>query len=217
MKFYFLNLYGPYVDREVYWSHLVSLDCFKSSSLIMGGDLNFSMGYSEIWGTKARVDPLSDFFNRQLDGLGLVDIAPVVFLPTWSNRRIGIENISKRLDRLLISADLLDCDFHFRQWVGCGGVLDHHPVFLQVANNDTRPHSPFKFNANWLENGDLVTLLKASWKAFDVSSGLSSDTQFAANLKTIKEVSISWSIKKKVQDNKNLVDKEALLVASFNS
>ena len=103
MKFYFLNLYGPYVDREVYWSHLVSLDCFKSSALIMGGDLNFSMGYSEIWGTKARVDPLSDFFNRQLDGLDLVDIAPAVSLPTWSNRRIGIENISKRLDRLMIS------------------------------------------------------------------------------------------------------------------
>ena len=103
MKFYFLNLYGPYVDREVYWSHLVSLDCFKSSSLIMGGDLNFSMGYSEIWGTKARVDPLSDFFNRQLDGLDLVDIALAVSLPTWSNRRIGIENISKRLDRLMIS------------------------------------------------------------------------------------------------------------------
>ena len=86
-----------------------------------------------------------------------------------------------------------------------------------MANNDTRPRSPFKFNANWLENGDLVTLLKASWKAFDVSSGLSSATQFAANLKTIKEVSISWSIKKKVQDNKDLVDIEALLVASFNS
>ena len=60
--------------------------------------------------------------------------------------------------------------------MGCGGILDHQPIFLQVANNDTKPRSPFKFNANWLENGDLVTLLKASWKAFDVSSGLSSAT-----------------------------------------
>ena len=205
------------MDREVFWPNLVSLDFFKSSALIMGGDLNFSMGYTEIWGAKARVDPLSDFLSRQLDGLGLVDIAPAFFLPTWSNRRIGNENICKRLDQLLISVDLLDCDFYFRQWVGCGGVSDHRLVFLQVANNDTIPCSPFKFNANWLENGDLVTLLKASWKAFDVSSGLSSDNQFAANLKTIKEVSISWSIKKKVQDNKDLVDIEALLVASFNS
>ena len=48
MNFCILNLYGPYVDRESFWSNLVSLDCFKSSALIMGQDLNFSMGYSEI-------------------------------------------------------------------------------------------------------------------------------------------------------------------------
>ena len=64
MNFCFLNLYGPYVDREVFWSNLVSLDCFKSSALIFGGDLNFSVGFSEIWGAKARVDTLSDFFTR---------------------------------------------------------------------------------------------------------------------------------------------------------
>ena len=130
MNFGFLNLYGPYVDREVFWSNLVSLDCLKSSALIFGGDLNFSVGFSEIWGAKARVDPLSDFFSRQLDGLGLVDIAPAVILPTWSNHRIGNENICKRLDRLLISADLLDCDFHFRQWVGCGGTFISSACFL---------------------------------------------------------------------------------------
>ena len=102
------------MDREAFWSNLVSLDCFKNYALIMGGDLNFSMGYFGIWGAKARVDSLSDFFSRQLDGLGLVDIAPAVFLPTWSNRRIGNENICKILVWLLISADLLDCDFHFK-------------------------------------------------------------------------------------------------------
>ena len=81
--------------------------------------------------------------------------------------------------------------------MGYGGVSNHQPVFLQVANNDTIPRSPFKFNANWLENDALVTLLKASWKVFDVNSGLSFATQFASNLKIIKEVSITWSTKKK--------------------
>ena len=68
MKFYFLNLYGPYVDREVFWSNLVSLDYLKGSALIFGGDLNFFVGFFEIRGAKAKVDPLSDFFSRQLDG-----------------------------------------------------------------------------------------------------------------------------------------------------
>ena len=101
--------------------------------------------------------------------------------------------------------------------MGCGGISDHQPVLLQVANNDIRPRSPFKFNATWLENDALVSLLKGSWKVFDVNSGLSSTTQFAANLKIIKEVSITWSINKKEQDNKDLVDIEVLLVAYVHS
>ena len=56
--------YGPYLDREFFWSNLVSLKCLKSSTLIFGGDLNFSVGFSEIMGGKGRVDPLSYFFSR---------------------------------------------------------------------------------------------------------------------------------------------------------
>ena len=121
----FFNLYGPYADREIFWTNLSSLECFKNNNMIFGGDLNFSFGFSEIWGVKAKVDSLYDFFSRYLDVLGLVDLTPSVLLATWYNRRFGGENICKRLDRPLNSADLLDCDLHFRQWVGCGGDSDH--------------------------------------------------------------------------------------------
>ena len=162
--------------------------------------MNYTVGFSEIWGAKARVDSLSDYFTRLMDGFGLVDIVSAVILPTWSNRRVGGENIYKRLDRLLISADLLDYNFHFRQWVGFGGDSDHYPVFLQTSNDDLRPRNPFKFNANWLVNDDLVSVLKDSWKVFDEISELSPSSQFAMNLKTIKYVSIDWLVKKKAQD-----------------
>ena len=81
--------------------------------MIFGGDLNFSLGCSEIWGVKARVDCLSDFFSKKLETYGLVDIVPHVLTPTWSNRRVGNESISKQLDRLMVSADFLDLDLHF--------------------------------------------------------------------------------------------------------
>ena len=70
------------------------------------------------------------FFSKILDDHGLVDIAPNVILPTWTNRRVGSDNICKRLDRLMISTDLLDHDLCFHQWVGCGGDSYHHPIFL---------------------------------------------------------------------------------------
>ena len=66
------------------------------------------------------MDVLTDFFINHLEGLGLVDIVPVVSLPTWSNRRVGPESICKRLDQLLLLADFLDNDFLFKQWIGCG-------------------------------------------------------------------------------------------------
>ena len=59
-----LNLYGPYVDRELFWINLLKMEGLLSSKLILGGDLNYSVGLSEIWGDKARFDNLSDFFIK---------------------------------------------------------------------------------------------------------------------------------------------------------
>ena len=106
------------------------MDCFKSTYLVLGGDINFSLGLSEIWGVNARVDALTDFFTNLLEGMGLVDINPMVSIPTWSNRRVGFESSCKRLDRLLLSVDFLDSDFLLKQWIGCGGDSDHQPVYL---------------------------------------------------------------------------------------
>ena len=83
------NIYGPYIDREVFWNNLMDLDCLKCEKLILEGDLNFSLGLSEIWGIRARLDPLSDFFTKSLEDFGLVDVAPSVMFPSWNNRRVG--------------------------------------------------------------------------------------------------------------------------------
>ena len=114
--------------------HKIKSDCLMSPYLVFGGDLNFSLGHSEIWGVHAQVDPLTNFFHNLLERLGIVDINPLVSIPTWSNRRVGSKGICKRLDCLLVSADLLDCDFLLKQWIGCGGVSDHQPIFMQISS-----------------------------------------------------------------------------------
>ena len=136
------------------------------------------------------MDALSDFFTNLLNGLGLIDIVPLVSLPTWSNRRVGLESICKSLDRLLLSADFLDSDFILIHWIGCGGDSDHQPVYLQISSSTPKANCPFKFNACWLENNELVELLKDSWVVFDALSEVSPASQFVANLKRIKDLSI---------------------------
>ena len=91
----------------------MDMEFLKCQKLILGGDLNFSMGLSEIWGTRERLDSLSDFFIKYLETFGLVDIVPFVMLPTWTNRRVGAESICKILDRFPILADLLDLDYFY--------------------------------------------------------------------------------------------------------
>ena len=122
MDICFINIYGPYVDREGFWYNLLDFISINYTKIIFGGELNFSMGISEIWGDRARIDCLSDFFSKFLDDYGLVDIFPNVNFPR-NNKRVGNEIISKRLDRLLISVDLLEYELCFRQWVGCGENL----------------------------------------------------------------------------------------------
>ena len=133
-----------------------------------------------------------------------------------TNHRVGCENIFKRLDSMLISTDFLDYDLHFQQWVGCDGDSDHQPVFFQLLNKDVRPHRPFKFNANSLMNEYFGSLLKSYWNVYVNNPKVSLASYFATNFKKIKDVSISWSVKKKTQENKDLVEIESVLVVSFN-
>ena len=78
--------------------------------------------------------------------------------------------------------------------------------------HDKISHSPFKFNSHWLEHEDLVILLKNTWKVFYENFTLSPASQFHANLKLIKNVAICWSVKRKEQDTKDLVEIEVLLL-----
>ena len=88
-------------------------------------------------------------------------------------RKVGSESICKRLDRLLLLVDFLDSDFFLKQWIRCGGDSDHQPVYLQISSCTSKAHCPFKFNACWLENNELVDLLKISWVIFDALSKIS--------------------------------------------
>eukprot|EP00253_Pinus_taeda_P002838 PITA_02838 len=67
--------------------------------MIVGGDLNFSIGRAEAWGPSAREDPMSDFFHKALLDKNLIDPSPIKLKPTWRNRRTGEDRIAKRSAR----------------------------------------------------------------------------------------------------------------------
>ena len=89
----------------------------KGKKLDYRGDLNFTLGAHEFWGPKARNDPLASYFNNLLMDSKLINVDPQPLKLTWSSRCLGEERIAKRLDRFLISEELLETDLMFNQWV----------------------------------------------------------------------------------------------------
>ena len=58
-----INCYGPYVHRTSYWNRLVSSGLLGLPNLILAGDLIFTLSSAEVWGLKARLDPLALYFS----------------------------------------------------------------------------------------------------------------------------------------------------------
>ena len=81
------------------------------------------------------MDPLAPYFNNILMESKLVDLDPKNLKRTWSNRWVGEERIAKRLGKLLLSEDLLEEDFMFKQWVDSGVDLDRLPICMEIQKN----------------------------------------------------------------------------------
>jgi hypothetical protein len=101
-----------YGDRPPFWESLLQKKFFQNEALILGGDLNFSLGATKVWGPRERYDPLSDFFRNILEDKGLIDIEPIKLTPTWKNNIIGEDIISKIINHFLIYDNLSERYFN---------------------------------------------------------------------------------------------------------
>jgi hypothetical protein len=77
-----LNVYGPYSNRVEYWDTFFKLECIQNGLVVIGGDLNFTLGAFKIWGPVAQIDCLLGYFLRKLEEVGLLDIEPTKLSPT---------------------------------------------------------------------------------------------------------------------------------------
>jgi hypothetical protein len=89
-----LNVYGPYQNIKPFWDNLFNKSFLKDHLVILGGDLNFSLGPSEVWGLHARADPLADYFGQKFVDCKLIDLDPTLLKPTWRNNRVGEDGVA---------------------------------------------------------------------------------------------------------------------------
>lgn len=107
-------------------------------NLIIAGDLNLTLDAAEVWGFSANLNPLADYFK-------------LLFEPTWRNGRGAPQAVEKKLDRFLISEDLVGSLTRYRSWRSVADNLsDHDPIFLQLDGEPVVGRYPYKLNHSWL-------------------------------------------------------------------
>eukprot|EP00253_Pinus_taeda_P019430 PITA_19430 len=200
-SFTICNVYDPCQDRVSFWNDLMSKSFLKGKNMVIGGDLNFSIGRAEAWGPSAREDPLTDFFLNMLSTNNLLDINLLKLKPTWRNRRTGEARVAKRLDRFLINEELAAKIPMFRQWIEEGGLSNHFPIFLEISSPPPKPPAPFKFNSSWIQEESFINLFKKSWKHPEANAPEDKGFLFMENLKRLKKATISWAKARKEAQN----------------
>jgi hypothetical protein len=212
-----VNCYGPYSNRQVFSDDLKNDGILNEQGLILGGDLNFTQFAREIWGSSRRLDPMASYLNQQLQDVGLIDVEPVEFLPTWRNGRVFQENVAKRLDRFLIDERPADAEFRYRSWVVNVKTYDHMLVVFQIDKGQERIKYPFKLNSVWLSDPDFEQLVRSNWNQFQVRDDSSPMESLVHKLKLLKSLVILWERNKKFKSKEDLVQLELDLESLYSS
>jgi len=210
-----LNVYGPYNERVAFWDRLAGCGLLKDPSLILVGDLNFTISPSEVWGSKAW-DPLMDYFRSLIRDSGLIDIRPFVSGPTWRNGRSGNQSISKRLDRFLMAEPLSLCFQKFRVWHINSMISDHLPVCLQLDLGMEKINYPFKYNRHWNDLPEFQSLVRSFWNRDHGLTLWSPMDRLTEKLRLLKRVVKRWSKEKKKKEEQELMDIEASMEDIFS-
>ena len=115
-----------------------------------------------------------------------MDVAPSCAGPTWRNGRIGEDGISKRLDRFLISDQLISSLPRYRVWAHRCGISDHFPVLFDWLDQQSSCAYPFKFNQSWLDNEDLTQMIRTEWPLISVDNSMDAMQELSFKLRVLK-------------------------------
>eukprot|EP00253_Pinus_taeda_P001936 PITA_01936 len=165
-SFLCVNVYGPQrtEDKISFLNSLNKLIArYPRSKFIIGGDFNMITTLLEKKGGLRKLNKDSEAFTSFIDNVKLVDILPKSGNFTWNNRRGGEILIASRLDRFLISENIILDGITVESDILPTGGSDHWPISLTVAVQGTLRNKPFRFEKFWLDHPNFLELVEKWW------------------------------------------------------
>ncbi|XP_058776246.1 uncharacterized protein LOC131650555 [Vicia villosa] len=157
---YLINIYSPciLVDKRNLWRDILEWkQKLEKGEWVIAGDFNSVKNKEERRGkenSKRGTEMVE--FGEFLDKLELVDVQALGNMFTWikPNGKAG-----SRLDRILLSEELIHKWGVVAQVVGNRDISDHKLVWLKASRLDWGPKA-FKVNRSWFEHKDFISFVK---------------------------------------------------------
>jgi len=86
-------------------------------------------------------------FRDTIEGLHLVDIPTINGAFTWNKRRGGPQLVASRMDRFLVSEQVISRDIFLEASILPGLGLDHWPIRMELDLKAGPKNRPFRFEA----------------------------------------------------------------------
>jgi len=189
------NVYGPQgsQDKDKFLERLELIKSLTNTpNWIIGGDFNMILTLEEKTGGNKRLEQDSGKFKALIDHLKLIDIETSNGIYTWSNRRSGHQHIACRLDRFLVTEELMETGSDLDSLILPKAGSDHWPLALQLSLGEPPKFKPFRFEKFWLSHPDFTRLAKHWWEQAEVNQG-SCMYKFQQRLKNFKQHLKSWN------------------------
>lgn len=189
------GVYGPHIqsEKENFLQNLKALRCLiPGKQWIVGGDFNLIKASGEKRGGTRRMDKIMEQFGDLIREHKLIDIQTINGNHTWNNRRGGANQIASRLDRFLISEQIMMKDVFIEATILPVAGSDHWLIKLEIDLKQRPPNKPFRFEAFWLRNEGLMEKLEEWWRTSD-QRGKNKMHTFQLKLKEMKNKIKKWN------------------------
>ncbi|PWA80058.1 RNA-directed DNA polymerase, eukaryota [Artemisia annua] len=188
-KFLMIVVYAPQDsrDKNTLWDYLHhEISKWKGESIVMG-DFNEVRFKSDRFGSNFNVNGAYSF-NSFISRAGLVDVVLGGCRYTWS-----LKNASKmsKLDRFLVSENLLISFPHLNAITLEGYLSDHRPILLKENYFDYGP-TPFRFFHHWIGMEGFSKLVEDTWKS-STSTDENALKYLFGKLKHLKNTIREWT------------------------
>ncbi|XP_058208349.1 uncharacterized protein LOC131321384 [Rhododendron vialii] len=151
--------------RRILWDDLrASMGSVGCQPWIVLGDFNAVRWQNEKSNSNSFDNASAGDFNQCIEDIGVEQLNSTGLWFTWSNKRLGHDHSSNRIDRALVNS-LWQAEFTKSEAaVLVPGVSDHCPIIVAILPYKGG-RKPFKFFNFWMNHKEFSSILSQSWSA----------------------------------------------------